>query len=305
MTKKKNSHVVWILLVLLVCVSISVSAADLTIEYLDGYLDIKTSSGWEELYTGDSIPDTAVLRLDADSVAELSGPSSDVTLTKEGIYEIRKLLSASSSMASVGLGNLIAGKLGSIVKDNNLEPSAVGGVRAAEVDTGDDLEWISSETAELIETGKNLLAQNKADEALGIFEEALDFADFDEEPEVYFYLGYTYTVLGSPSSALENLNEVNQDPSYDFYDDLVLLRGQLLIETFDYEEAVSWLEEYQKKNSGSIGSTETIQTAYLLSSFAYSGLGNTTKAKGALNQVISIDSSSDTAEAARKLLGNM
>ena len=127
MIKQKSVHVFWIFLVLAAGIPLLAGAADLTIDYVDGYLDLKTTSGWEELYPGDTVSDTAVVRLDADSIAELSSPSSSLTLTKEGIYEIRKLLSASNNMDSVGLGNLIAGKIGSMVKDKNLEPSAVGG----------------------------------------------------------------------------------------------------------------------------------------------------------------------------------
>ena len=302
----RKSTILTVFLLFLFFTAAAAGAQDLVVEYLDGFLDLKTSSGWEEVYIGDTIPSGSVLRLDFDSLAELTGGKTIVTLTKEGVYNTGELMKASSSMSSIGLGNLIAGKIGSMIKKSERDqPSAVGGVRAAEVDTGDEIEWISSETTELIETGKNLLAQEKNDSALSVFEEALDFADFEEESEVYFYLGYTYDLLGQTASALRNISYVEADDTYDFYHDLALLKGKLLIETFAYEEALGWPNSYINKNKSNNSARDTVQTAHLLSSFAYSGMGRDSNARSALSESIELDPSSETASAARKLLNQM
>jgi len=307
MKKESKSFISLVfILFLLVLTGVSAYSSDLYIDYLDGFLDIKTPGGWEELFIGDEIPSGSIIKLDMDSVAELSSGSSVVTLSKEGTYRIDDLLNESNKMSSAGFGNLIAGKLENMVRESDMqEASAVGGVRAAEVDTGDDLEWISSETEELLETGKNLLSQEKYEEALGVFREALDFSDFDEESEVYFYLGLTYDLMGKPGRAISNLNSAELDSSTDFYHDLAILKGKLLVQTFDYEGALSWLDDYISANKNNMSAEDQVQTARYLSAFAYSGLGEVSKAKETLQETIRTKPNSDTAEAAKSFLNKL
>ena len=222
--------ITFVLSLIIFCVTPLVSE-ELTIEYLDGFLDIKDGEDWIELYIGDIVTDEDTVRLDVDSVAELVKGSEKLTLVREGIYLIADLLNRSGQQRSVGLASVIGKKISTIVSgEGGQTQSAVMGVRGAE--QKDEVQWMSSDTEELIESGKTHLEEGNLDDAIAAFEEAFDFADESEESEVLFYLGYAYANIGELPNAIDYLDFVEPDPETDFYPDLILLKGQLLTEVF-------------------------------------------------------------------------
>ncbi len=269
---------------------------DVTINYLDGYLEVKNGSKWLELNIGETITDIDTIRLDKDSVAELSVSGNKLTLTKPGIYVIADLLKASGESRSLGIASVIGSKIRTIVSEPKQAQTAVMGVRGAKQD--DKLEWMTGDTAELMASGKDRLALGEYAEAVEIFKEAHDFADPSEETEVLFYLGFTNVLLGEIRVAVEALESVEPDPTAEFFADLVLLKGQLLTETFAYDEAIGWLEKYTPQ----IKDMAAVQMSHLLVGVSYKGLGNNTKAKQALNKAVTIDSASEAGLASQKLL---
>jgi len=272
---------------------------DVTVEYLDGYLDINDGGEWFELYIGEIITDSDTIRLDENSVAELSVSGNKLTLTKPGTYVISDLLKASGESRSLGIASVIGAKIRTIVQEPKQAQTAVMGVRGAKAD--DELEWMSGDTAELLETGKDHLAEGEFGEAVEVFEEAYDFADPSEETEVLFYLGFTNALMGQLRLAVEALEFVEPDPTAEFFVDLVLLKGQLLTETFAYEEAITWLEMH----SSDIDDMAATQMSQLLVGVSHKGLGNNAKAKQALNEAVAIDASSDAGAAAQSLLNEL
>ena len=276
-----------------------VFSTDVTIEYLDGYLDIKDGGEWFELYIGETITDADTIRLDEDSVAELSVSGNKLTLTKPGIYVVGDLLKASGESRALGIASVIGNKIRTIVQEPKQAQTAVMGVRGAKAD--DELEWMSGDTAELLDTGKDYLAEGEYAEAVEVFEEAYDFADPSEETEVLFYLGFTNALMGQLRLAVEALEFVEPDPTAEFFVDLILLKGQLLAETFAYDEAITWLETY----SPEIEDMAASQMSYLLVGVSQKGLGNNVEAKEALNEAVDIDSESDAGLAAQSLLSDL
>jgi len=279
--------------------SIPLYAVDVSIDYIDGYLDVKEGGEWFELYIGDVITDSDTIRLDENSIAELSLPGNKLTLTRPGVYVIADLVEASGEQRSIGIASVIGSKIRTLVKEPEQAQTAVMGVRGAKAE--DELEWMSGDTAELIETGKEYLADGDYADAVGIFEEAYDFADPSEETEVLFYLGYSNALMGELRLAVNALEYVEPDPVAEFFEDLVLLKGQLLTETFAFEEAIEWLSEYTPK----IENSQARQMSLLLSGVNYKSLGDTVSAKQSLEEAVSIDSGSDAGTAAQALLNEL
>jgi len=70
------------------CLAFPVVALDLDVEYVDGYLDVRDGEEWFELFVGDTVSDSDTIRLDEDSIAELSTRGTKLTVTKPGIYMV-------------------------------------------------------------------------------------------------------------------------------------------------------------------------------------------------------------------------
>lgn len=272
-------------------------SADLTVEYVEGYLDLRNEAEWDELFIGDTIQDDATIRLDEDSVAELSGRGIKLTLTKPGTYAISELIEATNRQKSVGLASLIGGKIKTILEEPKQTQTAVMGVRGAKSE--DELEWMSGDTAELLITGKDHLTNGEFVDAIEVLEEAYDFADETEEPEVLFYLSYANALNGDLREALTNLSDVEPDSSEEFFADLIVLKGQLLAQTFAYKEALSWISAYATdfRNDDA-----TYQTLLLLQGISYQGLDDVQNAKDVLNKAVEVNSSSDIGKAAAGVL---
>ncbi len=167
---------------------------NIVVDYLDGYLDIRDDGEWYELSIGEELSERDTIRLDADSVAELSAPGAKLTLTKPGIYVISELLEASVDSRSFGIASMVGGKIAALVRKPDQKQTAVMGVRGAKSE--DELEWMSGDAAELLITGKDYLAEGNFLEAVEVLEEAYDFADAIEEDEVLFYMRFANAHMG-------------------------------------------------------------------------------------------------------------
>jgi tetratricopeptide (TPR) repeat protein len=290
---------IFALTLLVVLVISPLFAIDIWVDYIDGYLDVKDGGEWFELYIGDVITDSDTIRLDENSIVELSLPGNKLTLTRPGVYVVADLLKASGDQRSAGIASVIGSKIRTLVKEPEQGQTAVMGVRGAKSE--DELEWMSGDTAELIETGKEYLAEGEYADAVGVFEEAYDFADPAEETEVLFYLGFSNAMMGELRLAVGALEYVEPDPTAEFFADLVLLKGQLLTETFAFEEAIEWLNRY----SPEIKDISALQMSLLLAGVNHKGLGNTALARENLEEAVAIDASSDAGQAATDLLSEL
>ncbi len=282
-----------------VMVTPPIFGVDIYVDYVDGYLDVKEDGEWYELYIGDVITDVDTIRLEKDSIAELSLPGNTLTLTRPGVYVVSDLVEASGEQRSLGIASVIGSKIRTLVKEPEQGQTAVMGVRGSKSES--ELEWMSGDTAELLETGKEHLADGKYAEAVSLFEEAYDFADPSEETEVLFYLGYTNTMMGQLRLAVNALEYVEPDPSTDYFDDLILLKGQLLTETFAYEAAIEWLNEY----SPEIKDNTAVQMSLLLTGVNQKGLGDIAAARESLGKAVAMSASSDAGQVAQSLLSEL
>ena len=292
---------IWLVTIMFCFAVLPAFSVDLTIEYLEGYLDEKDGDEWLELFIGDEIPDSATIKLYEDSIAELTAPGIKLTLTKEGIYEVENLVKASSSRGSSGLASLIGNKVASILEEPKQSQTVTMGVRGDE-QSGDEIQWMSDESSELLKTGKTRLKDGEIEDALDLFEEAYDFGDETTESEILFYLAYTYSIIGDIVGAYESLEDIEVDFEAEYYPNLVIFKGQLLIETFAYTEAAEWLSE----NIDNLADyPESKQTALLLEGISHIELGDKEKARSALSSSAAIDAESDAGMVAADLINQL
>ena len=277
-------------------------SVELSVDYIDGYLDIQNGDEWDEVYVGDVITEEAVIKLDEDSIAEIYGPGIKLTLTKPGIYAVEDLIDASGEQRSVGLASVVGGKVASLFADKNTNTqAAVMGVRGAKSESS--VQWMTGDTAELIGTGKERIEDGEFEEAFALFEEAYDFAEMDEETEVLFYLGYTSYLMGELRFAAEYLGDIIEvDTEAEFFPNLLLFYGQILAETFAFEEAIEWIQTYRDLDTLE---NSVKQTAYLIEGISYKSIDDAANAKSAFESSRDIDPESDVAKTANSLLGEL
>lgn len=189
------------------------------------------------------------------------------------------------------LGNQYSGLLSS--------PSTVLGVRAAEVpDSG--FAWDNDEYAEYMELGKEYLQQEDYIEAIFSFTDAMDvsFDDFEEE-EAIFYLAYVESLSGDFSKALSFARDLCPDHNAPYYEQAVLLKANLLIENFEHDKAISWIQSQSISASGLTGSL------LLLEGLANFQLGKIMAARELFQKVREEYPGSESAEIAYEYLESM
>ena len=291
-----------LLVVTFILAASTVFSIDLSVEYIDGYLDLRDGSEWVEVWVGDVVGDDDVIKLDEDSIAELYGPGIKLTLTKSGIYAVEDLLNASGEQRSVGLASMVGGKVASLFAEKKVDAqAAVMGVRGAKSESS--VQWMTGDTAELMRTGKERLEENKIEEALAVFGEAYDFAEIDEETEVLFYLGYASYLLGDLRISADFLSDISEiDTEAEFFPNLLLFYGQVMVETFAFEDAIDWIQTYR---DAEIIDASVKQTAYLIEGISYKALEDVENAKTAFEASRAIDPESEIAKTAVTLLGEL
>ena len=282
---------------------VPVLAQTVSIDYIDGFLDVMERGSWVEAYIGDTLTASDSVRLDEDSYAELSGRNLNLTLTSPGIYRISELIAAAGEGNALGVGNLVSGKLSMMLQGGSSQvQSAVGGVRAAEAEAGPKLDWMGSDTAELIKEAKVALGENRFDSALTLLEEAYDLAlDDQEESEALFYLGWTHYQKGETAQALKKLSSVDPDSYSDTYHSHFLITGNILVSTFAYDAAIEWFGKYDPAGAA-FQDVEAPQAIYLLNGLAYKQKGMSTQARQVLQKSLDLNPAGETATAARSLL---
>ena len=276
-------------------------AGDLLLEFLDGTLEIKESSEWMEAAIGDSIPENATVRLGDSSYAELSpenGPGHGritITLSQPGTYHLAELLDTSSRLADLGIGSRLTMQLQSRLATRPEKGTTIMGVRGEVQDA--DIR-IGDEGKELLQAGIDLMYESRYEEALSVFEEAIDLVNEEQEGLVSFYTANTYALMDRPMRALQVLERASPKPRSPVYNEHILLQGKLLIESFAYLKALDWLDTYHVRSAD----PTTLQMVYLLKALAYSGLRNEDSMKQALRAVLEMDPRSETARLAEDLL---
>ena len=284
---------------LLILAAAPLAADELLVEYMDGVLEIQSGGRWDELDIGDSIPENAKIRLSDEGFVELSSGSVKVTLNKGGTYSAFDLLNSGRQVSAFNIGNLVNSKLKKLISPEEKEATAMG-VRAAAVEE-EEMTWVE-EGAEYLEQGKDFLKEGDYESAVEVFLEGADFAFTDEEMwEYYYYASYANVQLGNTPDALELLSDMEPDFSVPIFTDYVLLKGSLLIEGLEFQDALSLFDEYMENPDRG----ESTQVVQFLSAVCLQSLGDTGEAVKKLEAAYALDRSSEYGLAAKEMIDKL
>jgi len=228
-----------------------------------------------------------------------------IKLTRPGTYLISQLSTSARRTQSSGVAGLVLGRIGRLTGQQAAqEQTTAGGVRASEAVNQNQPTWAGGESVdELIQNGLGLLNQGEFQDAYWVFQEAYDYAlDDDEYARSVFYYGYGAALIGSTGEAFDLLEEVGPNPDTDYFEDHVIVLGQLLLETFAYEDAIEYLALLNEDAGADKGAQ---QSSLLLTGLAYDGMGNVRLAKQYLERSRDALPESEGAKIAEQLLGQL
>lgn len=289
---------VWIYFIplLIICTGF-VSARDLSVDYLDGYVDVKSGGDWSPLYIGDTITDSDVIRLSEKGYVELTMDDVKITLDKDGVYDVSKLV---GQLEKAGKWGLQAASLAKLLKSDEAESrqSSVMGVRG-DIQDAEDVTWVDDD-AEFLEQGKALYEKGQYQKAMDTLGEGAEWygSNYDE---ILYYKALCELQTGKSREMRESLSEINPSPEDDFYENYVILYGNLLIESQDYSEADTLFNTYLDESKTKTGE----QTVILLSAFCAVQLGDLDGAKTKLQKAIDLNPGSKEGKKAADLLNSI
>ena len=283
----------------------SVIAQQVDVGYVDGLLEVRDGTDWYELFIGDFVDADDEIRLGRNAYAELTNGQTTVKLSRPGTYQVSELIEGAERTASAGIAGMVLNRIGRLTgREEQPAQTAAGGARASEAVNQNAPTWAGGETIdELIAEGVELLNEGAYEDAYYVFEEAYDYAISDlEYARAIFYYGYASTLVGRNAQAFELLEEIGPDEDTDYFASHVLALGQLLVESFAYDEAVDYLSVLAEDGDQA---PEDIQSAQLLLGVAYDGLGMAGQARAYLREARSTLPGTPAAEAAERLLGQL
>jgi tetratricopeptide (TPR) repeat protein len=277
------------------------AAQDLQVAYTEGLVEMAAGGTWKELYPGDRLPANARIRLSADSFAELSQAATRLTVSQPGVYLVADLVAASKKVASWKLSQVVGGKLkGAVAGGARGDSTAAGGVRAKQA-APEAVEWVESTgSQEALEEGRSLLAEERFAEALKAFQDALQ-AYPGEEAIFDYYIALTYSRQQRTVPALRTLERAHIEPQEAVYYDSILLKGQLLLESLAFTDALALFDSQLARNPDGAFA----QALLILSAYSCQGLGRIQGAREALQKAVNLDSSSELGREAADLLAKL
>ncbi len=272
-------------------------AGDMYVSYADGDVTVKEDGQWYDLFAGDELDQSSVIKLGEDTVAEIQADGRKIILDRPGVYKMSGVMEKVSKETS-SWGNSSVIKKFITGTNKAASKTAVMGVRGAEADTN-DVEWLTEDNMVLTDA-KTMIEKGEYKKAISLLSDNIGDA-FDEEMSEYdFYLGKCYYLTGEPGKALSYLNKVDADPSAEYYPDFVIVKGNLLLDSFNYKKALNLFDDYLKIDDVS----ETAQAVTFFSARALDATGKKADAKTMLEKTVRMNPDSEIGSAAAKLLKN-
>ena len=293
-----NSRMIALLLVILV--PAAVFSLDYRVDYVYGTVEVEADGRWQPAEIGATISGDSSLRIGPGAVAELSSGSMRITLGEAGTYLVSQLTNSSRQVSSWGIVQMVRGKIRNLFRGQPEIESTAMGVRAGEMDDDIGFDWMDEEE-DAVEQGKSLLEEQRYEESIGYFEEALELADERSRSVYLFYMGYAYAMTGKTGLAMRYLNEIEPSHLMAHYGDYVLLKGQLLLEGQAYQAALELFDAFVQRYPDH----ENSQSVYFLSAFCNNQIGREAEAKELLRRAYDLDPSSETGRRAESMLDSL
>jgi outer membrane protein assembly factor BamD (BamD/ComL family) len=278
----------------------AVFGLDYTVDYVYGSVEVQTADGWQPVEIGTTVSEASLLRVGAGGVAELTSGSMRITLGEAGTYFVSELASGSRQVSSWGIGQIVRSKIRNLFRGRPDQESTAMGIRAEKMEGEIGFEWMDEEE-DAVEQGKSLLEEQRYEEAVEYFEEALELADDQGRSLYLFYIGYAYAMAGKSGLAMRYLNEAEPSPFMAHYGDYVLLKGQLLLEGQAYRAALELFDGFLQR----FPDHENSQSVYFLSAFCNEQIGRQTEAEAMLRKAYDLDPSSETGRKAASMLESL
>lgn len=239
-------------------------AEELTVDFVDGELALRSDGGWTTLAPGTKISSTSVVRLGEFSVAEISGADATILLSQNGPVDLStvlvlarknparnvftKLQSAIDAMLlSSGNGGSTSGSVaapshsegsGTVLGTRSFEKSLALEDSPAFVDPSDP------------ERGFALLSEKRFKAAAGAYLSAAENATGDQKAQLTFLAAFATAASGNEPAALGLLLQIRNDEALVGEPSYVLLRGSLLMESLRFVDALQLFARYDRTLAG-------------------------------------------------------
>jgi len=232
-------------------------AVPLTASWVEGDVSVKTGTKWQELFLGDTLDSSALVRLGPGSLAEFSSGSRKIALSSEGSFNLDSLLQ--SSGAQVQKRSAVISKLGRMVDNQAPRSSVVAGVRGDFEGSTAKTEWAvdESDPEVLAADAKQFLEQKNYVQAAKLFGEASIEAYGEQRDEYTYSQAWCLAASENMLGAIKILRPMQPIGLYSI--PRAILLGRLSIDTGAYKEAVSILSDAQKNPSLSADDAELIK----------------------------------------------
>ena len=277
-------------------------AENLVLEYADGTVEAKAAdNSWKPLDVGATIAGDAVLRISDNGVAELSSSTAKLHLSKDGTYQIAKLLVQAKQKPTSAVAGLSGSQISALLGGGSSTGVSVANMGARGAAQGDDtgVTWAQDDAAPAPDTDA-IDAKIKAEDwpgALSTVDTALAAGSGDSKT-LLFDKALILARMGRAAGSLKALSEADIQPGQPRYIESVLLTGSQGLETQDYDLVLtSSGQALQTKPEAMV-----TQNLKLTQALAWRGKGDEAKAKGLLNEVVGLGPKTSVGTEASRLL---
>lgn len=276
-------------------------AQSLTVDYLDGTVQVQSTKGWKDLSVGNTVGLDARVRVSDSGTVEFTRGAQRFSILKDGTYLMSDVVKGSRKSGEAGVGVSIAKKLHNVTSGSQPSQTAVGGVRgAAQGDNSQSLTWMGDDEDTSAKV-RALLDKDRYKEAEAEIQSALaDAQDPQKKQDLGYLLASAYYGEGQGARAYHTLLDLKDNSGSTYYQDSVILKAQILVDNQQYADGLGVLKSF----IGSKPDTPYAQVAYLLSAQCYKGLGDDKSFKDSLSTGYALDPQSDAAQQIARMQSN-
>jgi hypothetical protein len=174
----------------------------------------------------EAVPPGASASVDSDSVIEIHLPAGTVFPDKPGTYTFQAIFTTAPSLDAAGISRVVAQAFRSLFRR---PPGTASGYLAR---------------------GRYSIASGDTAGALRHLERALETASEADLPELRFTLASSLSIGGNAAEALRQVSFIVPRESDAWAGDFAILKAQLLLESADYVQALTWLDQWGPKLQG-------------------------------------------------------
>jgi hypothetical protein len=286
------------LLFFTVVMLISAAGDDFEVVYLDGTLEIETPSGRRSAGIGTTIPEDGTVYLGENSLAELVSPATTLLLSKGGVHRLENVTEKKGSIRKSPADSLFQ-RFARIGGQGDESQSAVMGVRGSEANDNLSFDWVEEDTLSYEEA---LSAYDSRDYELAatILQEEVDPSLLEDETDYWYHLASALLFAGQSGKAMKITSDHPGEKSSLRYEDYLLLRGRLFLESLDFAAAALQYDTYLEL----VTAPADRQLGYYFYGFSLLQNGELDAGRRAIRQAADIDAVPEITQAARELGGN-